>query len=229
VGLRFRHAFFDLDGTLIDPREGIVGCLQCALEAIGAPIPEAASLERFIGPPLSDTFGRLLGRQDRERIDQAIAAYRVRFGATGLFENRVYDGIRDTLGTLRASGRSLWVVTAKPTVYSATIVEHHGLRAYFRNVHGSELNGERTDKGALIRYVLETEGLSPCDVVMIGDRLHDVLGARANGVASVAVRWGYGSLDELTAARPDAIIESTSDLIEYICGPDAHRGSQKCT
>jgi phosphoglycolate phosphatase len=220
VGRRFGHVFFDLDGTLVDPRKGIVGCLQYALEAIGEPIPEAASLERFIGPPLADTFGQLLGREDRTRIDQAIAAYRLRFGVTGLFENRVYDGIRETLRTLRASGRALWVVTAKPTVYSTTIVEHHGLRVYFRNVHGSELNGDRTDKGTLIRYVLETEGLSPRDVLMVGDRCHDVLGARANGVASVAVRWGYGSFDELTAARPDAIVESTSELIEYICRAD---------
>jgi phosphoglycolate phosphatase len=221
VGCRFGHVFFDLDGTLVDPREEIVGCLQYALEAIGAPIPEAASLERFIGPPLTDTFGQLLGVQNRERIGRAIAAYRARFGATGLFQNHVYDGMPGTLETLRASGRSLWVVTAKPTMYSARIVEHHGLRAYFRGVHGSELNGERTDKRALIRHVLGTEGLSPGDVIMVGDRRHDVVGARANGVASVAVRWGYGSLDELVAARPDVMVESTSELIEYICRADA--------
>lgn len=213
----FRHVFFDLDGTLIDPRLGIVGCLQHALGAVGAPVPEAASLERFIGPPLADTFGRLLGAADRERIARAIAAYRERFGATGLYENRVYDGIRDMLGALRAARRSLWVVTAKPTVYSTRIVEHHGLGDYFRHVYGSELNGDRTDKGALICYVLATEGLSPRDVVMVGDRVHDVLGARANGVASVAVRWGYGSPDELTAARPDVIAGSPSEVVRHIC------------
>jgi phosphoglycolate phosphatase len=214
----FRHVFFDLDGTLIDPRVGIVGCLEYALEAVGAPIPEAASLECFIGPPLASTFGQLLGAEDRERVNRAIAAYRVRFGATGLFESRVYDGVRDMLGALRATGRSLWVVTAKPTVYAARIVEHHGLRAYFRSVYGSELDGDRTDKAALIGYVLETEGLSPRDVVMVGDRVHDVLGARANGVACVAVRWGYGSSDELTTARPDATAGSPGELVRRVCG-----------
>jgi phosphoglycolate phosphatase len=218
VGRQFRHVFFDLDGTLIDPRVGIVGCLQYALEAIGAPVPAAASLERFIGPPLADTFGRLLGAADRERIDRAITAYRVRFGATGLYENRVYEGIRDMLGALRSAGRSSWVVTAKPTVYSARIVEYHGLRAYVRKVHGSELNGARSDKGVLIGHVLETEQLSPREVVMVGDRAHDVLGARANGVASIAVRWGYGSLDELTTARPDLIVGSPAEVVRHVCG-----------
>jgi phosphoglycolate phosphatase len=218
VGRQFRHVFFDLDGTLIDPRVGIVGCLQYALEAIGAPVPDAASLERFIGPPLADTFGRLLGAADRERIDRAIAAYRVRFGATGLYENRVYEGIRDMLAALRAAGRSSWVVTAKPTVYSARIVEYHGLRAYVRNVHGSELNGDRSDKGVLIGHVLETEQIAPRDVVMVGDRVHDVLGARANGVASIAVRWGYGSLGELATARPDVIVGSPAEIVQHVCG-----------
>jgi phosphoglycolate phosphatase len=218
VRRRGGHIFFDLDGTLIDPRVGIVGCLEYALEAVGAPIPEAAALERFIGPPLTSTFGQLLGAEDREKVDRAIAAYRVRFGATGLFESRVYEGIHDMLAALRATGRSLWVVTAKPTVYSARIVEHHGLRAYFQNVYGSELNGDRTDKAALIGHVLETERLSPREVVMVGDRVHDVLGARANGVASVGVRWGYGSADELATARPDAIAASPAELVRHVCG-----------
>jgi len=214
---RFGHVFFDLDGTLIDPREGIVGSIQYALAAMGEPPRDAASLERFIGPPLAGTFRQLLGTDDPERVQRAIAAYRVRFGATGLFENRVYDGIRAMLDSLRASGCTLWVVTAKPTVYSETIVAHHGLRRYFRKVYGSELNGERTDKGILIRYVLDIEGLSPQDVVMVGDRSHDVLGAHANGMTCVAVRWGYGSSDELESARPEAIVDTTVDVVAYAC------------
>ena len=220
------HIFFDLDGTLIDPRDGIVRSLQYALEAMGAAIPETASLECFIGPPLAGTFGHLLGTEDRERIQQAIAAYRVRFGTTGLFESRVYEGIRDALRTLHASGRSLWIVTSKPTVYSEVIVEHHGLRPYFRKVYGSELNGDRTDKAVLIRYVLETEGLSPREVLMVGDRAHDVLGARANGVGCLAVRWGFGSEDELESARPDAIVSSTVELTALFRGAAERWGSR---
>ena len=214
---RFAHVFFDLDGTLIDPRDGIVGSIQYALAAMGEPPREASSLERFIGPPLAGTFRRLLGTDDPERVQRAIAAYRVQFSAIGLFENRVYDGIRAMLDSLRAAGCTLWVVTAKPTVYSETIIAHHGLRRYFRKVYGSELNGDRTDKSVLIRYVLDTERLSPHDVVMVGDRSHDVLGAHANGMTCVAVRWGYGSSDELESARPDAIVGSTTEVVEYAC------------
>jgi phosphoglycolate phosphatase len=185
---------------------------------MGASRPDAVPLERFIGPPLAETFGHLLGTKHHESIQRAIAAYRLRFGAVGLFENRVYEGIPDTLRTLQASGRSLWVVTSKPTEYSDTIVEHHGLRRYFRKVYGSELNGDRADKRVLIRHVLETEGLSPREVLMVGDRSHDILGARANNVACIAVGWGYGSWDELASAGADAIVGSMAELIEHVCG-----------
>jgi phosphoglycolate phosphatase len=223
---RFRHVFFDLDGTLIDPRDGIVGSIQYALEALGEPIPDASSLECYIGPPLADTFARLLGTDDRQKIQRAIAAYRVRFGSAGIFENRVYDGMPDLLRALSASGRALWVVTAKPGVYSDRIIDHHGLRPYFREVYGSELNGDRSDKGVLIRHVLEKERLSSRGVLMVGDRSHDIAGARANGVACVAVRWGYGSLDELKAAGPDAIVESIAELMEYVCGSTGREASR---
>jgi phosphoglycolate phosphatase len=139
------------------------------------------------------------------------------------------EGMRDVLRTLHASGRSLWVVTSKPTVYSEVIVEHHGLRPYFRKVYGSDLNGDRTDKRVQIRYVLETEGLSPREVLMVGDRSHDVLGARANGVACLAVRWGYGSEGELESARPDAIVRSTAELIALVRGAAGRGGIQECT
>ncbi len=215
---RFTHIFFDLDGTLIDPRDGIVKSIQYALESLGEAVPDGSSLERFIGPPLAGTFRYLLGTDDRERVQQAIAAYRVRFGATGVFENRVYDGIPELLRTLGDAGCVLWVVTAKPGVYSQTIIDHHGLRAYFRGVYGSELNGDRADKGSLIRYVLEKEGLGLQEVLMVGDRSHDVVGARQNGVACVGVRWGYASPDELESAGPDAIVGSIPELLAYVRG-----------
>ncbi len=218
---RFAHVFFDLDGTLIDPREGIVGSIQYALETMGEPLRNPSTLERFIGPPLADTFGHLLGTENPERIGRAIAAYRVRFGDTGIFENRLYDGVPALLDTLGAAGCGLWVVTTKPAVYAEQIVDHHGLRDRFEGVYGSELNGERSDKGVLIGHVLEMEGLSSREVVKVGDRSRDVTGARANGVACVAVRWGYGTAEELESAKPDAIVGSVSELVEYVCGPTA--------
>jgi len=217
-GSRFAHIFFDLDGTLIDSAEVRVGSVQCALNSFGEPTRDPSSLERFIGPPLDGTFRQLLGTNDGERVQRAIAAYRVRFGASGVFENRVYDGIREALGALGESGRTLFVVTSKPGVYAQTIVDQHGLRRHFRGVYGAELHGERSDKGILIRYVLDEEWLSPRDVLMVGDRAQDVVGAHENGVACVAVRWGYGSREELAAARPDAIVDSVSELMNWMCG-----------
>jgi phosphoglycolate phosphatase len=117
------------------------------------------------------------------------------------------------------------VVTTKPGVYAEKIIDHHGLRGYFRAVYGAELNGDRSDKGVLIRHVLQKEGLSARGVLMVGDRSRDVVGARANAVASVAVRWGYGSAEELESARPDAIVASTAELLEYVCGSGSGGGA----
>jgi phosphoglycolate phosphatase len=221
--LRFAHVFFDLDGTIIDPRDGIVGSFQYALNELGEPPRAAASLERFIGPPLSEAFGDLLATEDPDRIQRAIAVYRLRFGRTGIFESRVYDEMGDLLRTLSATGCGLWVVTTKPGVYAEKIIHYHGLRGYFRAVYGAELNGDRSDKAVLIRHVLQNEGLSAREVLMVGDRSRDVVGARANAVASVAVRWGYGSAEELESARPDAIVARPAELLEYVCGSGSGR------
>ena len=214
---RVAHCFFDLDGTLVDPRGGIVGSIQYALQTLGEPARDPVFLERFIGPPLAGTFRTLLGTDDAGRIREAIAAYRVRFVATGIHQNIVYEGIPEGLRALCDSGVALRVVTSKPAEYAERIVDARGLRSYFAGVHGSTLDGERTEKGALIRHVLESEGLSPRTVVMVGDRVHDVVGARENGVACVAVRWGYGSPEELHAARPDAIVNTMAELLAYLC------------
>jgi len=128
LGSHLVHIFFDLDGTLIDPRDGIVKSIQYALHALGEPTRDPSWLERFIGPPLAGTFRQPLGTNDGERVQQAIAAFRVRFGALGVFESRVYDGIPETLRALEKSGRGLFVVTSKPGVYARTVVDHHTRR-----------------------------------------------------------------------------------------------------
>jgi phosphoglycolate phosphatase len=194
------NVLFDLDGTLTDPREGIVACLRHALRSLGHPCPPMADLVECIGPPLRDSFSRLLGTEDSGVIDEAIALYRARFSATGIFENAVYPGVPEALTELRALGMTLYVATSKPYPFARRIVEHFGLTPFFRRVHGSELSGIRADKGELIAHVLELETLSSGSTVMVGDRAHDVLGARARGVFPLAVLWGYGSRAELTAA-----------------------------
>src|SRR5215510_7360180 len=199
------NVLFDLDGTLTDPREGIVACLKHALLRLGHKCPSDSELSRFIGPPLHKIFETLLGSTDPKDIDSAVTLYRQRFSSTGMFENIVYPGIHSALTTLRRGGAALFVATSKPHVFAKRIVEHFGLMDYFRAVYGSELDGTRSNKSDLIAYVLKSESLSPHMTVMVGDRAHDIAGARAHGVFPIGVLWGYGSYDELIAAGATAL------------------------
>jgi phosphoglycolate phosphatase len=208
--------FFDLDGTLTDPARGITRCLQHALRASGREAPPAASLRRYIGPPLRRTFAELLATDEPAVIEAAVAHYRERFSAVGLYENEVYPDVPDGLATLHDAGHRLWVVTSKPEVYARTIVGHFGLAALFRNVYGSELSGERADKVELVAHVLERERIEPAGARMIGDRAEDVLGGRANGTGTIGVLWGFGTEDELTAAKADVLVDSMARLSAHV-------------
>lgn len=206
------NVLLDLDGTLTDPREGIVGCIKYALNELAHSCPGDSELARYIGPPLQETFSTLLSSSDPARINTAIALYRERFAVTGMFENAVYPGIAEALSDLRELGAVLYVATSKPQVYAVKIVEHFGLHEFFRAVYGSELDGTRSNKADLIAHILKTEALSPGSTCMVGDRLHDVIGAKANSVFPVGVLWGYGSRDELVAAGAAALCESPATL-----------------
>lgn len=205
--------FFDLDGTLCDPREGIVRCIQYALVRSGrATLPEE-QLVRFIGPPLHDCFASLLGSTDGISIQRAVDFYRERFIAKGIFENRVYPGITEMLSALENDGYRLFVVTSKPAVFAREILEQSGFMRFFRGVYGSELDGTRADKGELIAHVLERERIHPAGAIMIGDREHDIKSALANGVRPIGVLWGYGSGEELEKAGATALCETPQSII----------------
>ena len=206
---------FDLDGTLTDPGVGIVRCIRHALAALGRDEYDDARLRRCVGPPLADSFRLLLQTEDEATLARAVALYRERFGTVGLFENAVYDDIPELLRELHAQGRELYVVTSKPHVYARRIVRHFGLEGWFREIYGSKLDGTRVHKRELIRWVLEREQLAPGDACMIGDRGHDVAGARANGVRAIGVLWGYGSREELAAAGADALVEMVPELLAH--------------
>ena len=208
--------FFDLDGTLTDPREGIVGSLRYALGELEVPVPTDDELSRLIGPPLHESLKRILGPRRAKSLPRALELYRERFATVGMFENAVYPGIPEALARLRGAGWSLWVVTSKPTVFAAPILEHFALTRYFAGVYGAELSGERSDKGELVAHVLRTEGVAAEQATMIGDRRHDVAGARANGVRALGVLWGYGTLDELIDAGADGLFENVADLVELL-------------
>jgi len=194
------NVLFDLDGTLTDPREGIVACLKHALRGVGQSSPPDAELLRYIGPPLRETFASLLGSAGPGAVEEAVALYRERFAATGIFENVVYPTVPAALAELQALGMTLYVATAKLQLFAERIVDYFGLAGFFHRVYGSELDGTRAIKSELIAYVLRTESLSPDSTVMVGDRAHDVRGAVANGVLPIGVLWGYGSREELTTA-----------------------------
>jgi phosphoglycolate phosphatase len=205
------NILFDLDGTLTDPREGIVACIKHGLSSLGEPSPPDSDLERFIGPPLQDTFAGLLAG-DSARIGAAIRAYRERFAALGMFENAVYSGIPQVLESLGALGATLFVATSKPQVFAEQILAHFGLTRHFKEIFGSELSGVRSDKGELIGHALLTARLRSDDTIMVGDREHDVRGALRNHIRAVGVLWGYGSREELTAAGAELLLEQPSDL-----------------
>ena len=207
-----RQLCFDLDGTLTNPRNGIVGCLRHALTAVDADIPSDAELEACIGPPLQQSLRRLLGDPDESVLAEALTRYRERFSAVGMYENEVYSGIPELLRALGGAGRILRVVTSKPSVFAERILAHFDLSQHFAGVHGSELSGVRSDKVELLAHVLETQRIAAKDAVMIGDRSHDVVGARANGVRAVGVLWGYGTRAELTVAGADELYETVAAL-----------------
>lgn len=210
------NVVLDLDGTLTDPKEGILACVKYALRAVGSEIPADGELEGFIGPPLQDSFTTLLGPNDQSRLNDAIALYRERFLSKGMFENAVYPGIRDVLIGLRELGVSLHVATSKPLVFAERIVEHFDLRGFFSSVHGSELDGARSNKSELIAYLLKVESLPAPATIMVGDRAHDVVGAKANGVLAIGALWGYGSREELVSAGAELLCEQPSMLVETV-------------
>ncbi len=203
---------FDLDGTLTDPALGIVRSMAYALTEMGQTPPSHAELQRYIGPPLRTTFATLLDTEDSAEIETAVAHYRHRFADVGLYENEVFAGIGDLLDTLNDEGHTLYVATSKPQVYAERIVSHFGLDHAFAKVYGCELDGTRANKADLILYLLLQEKVDAAECVMIGDREHDILGARANGVAGVGVTWGYGSAEELHAAGAVTVVETVGDL-----------------
>lgn len=210
------NLLFDLDGTLTDPYQGITKCISHALEKMGRTSPPQMSLRWCIGPPLKDSFTKLLEIADDNLAEKALSFYRERFGTIGLYENKVYECIPETLGTLQEIGHTLFVATSKPGIYAKRIIDHFVLRKYFKNIYGSELDGTRVDKTSLISYILQTESIIPSETIMIGDREHDMIGAKANNVCGLGVLWGYGTKEELEESGAHSCITHPSELISIL-------------
>jgi phosphoglycolate phosphatase len=209
--MHYQNILFDLDGTLTDPREGITRSIQYALAKLGIDEPDLRKLEHFIGPPLLQAFMQYYAF-DEARAWQAVNFYRERFKVTGLYENEMFEGVIELLQTLEAQGRHLYIATSKPWEFAREIARHFNFAKHFKVIYGSELDGTRTNKVELIAHILEQEGLVPANTLMIGDRKHDLIGARSNGLDCVAVGYGFGGREELEGETPTYHFETLAQL-----------------
>ena len=208
----YQYLFFDLDGTLTDPGEGITNSVAYALDKFGITVTDRSSLYPFIGPPLVDSFMKFYGFS-HEDAERAVVCYREYFRDRGIFENRLYKGIPEVLKALRDAGKTLVIATSKPEPFAKRIVEHFGLSPYFTLVAGASFDETRSEKWDVIEYAIDRLKLTDrSEIVMIGDRKHDIIGAKKTGLDSVGVLWGYGDREELTAAHADVIFDTVGQL-----------------
>ncbi len=209
--MNYTHAFFDLDGTLTDSAPGIVNSVCYALRKLGITPPPREELTCFIGPPLAWSFSTYFGMNDIE-AQRAVDAYREYYRAGGLLENSVYDGIPALLQKLNDAGIICILATSKPHIFANRILQHFSLDGYFKLVSGPELDGTRGEKSEVIAYALEQLGIDGSRVLMIGDREHDVLGAKQFGIDCAGVLWGFGSEDELRIAGATYLCRTADDV-----------------
>lgn len=211
----FNTVLFDLDGTLTDPGRGITNSVAYSLKKFGIEVEDKKELYKFIGPPLYESFMKYYGFS-KEKAETAVEYFREYFRDTGIFENEVYDGIENLLNEIRVSGRKIILATSKPEEFAKRILVHFGLNKYFDFIAGATMDSSRVEKSDVIAYALKEGCYSSENAVMIGDKMHDILGAKKNGLASIGVLFGYGSRDELEKANADFIAETVEDIIKFI-------------
>lgn len=204
---------FDLDGTLTDSGEGIINCAILALEHFGLPVPSREEMRVFVGPPLHETFVRF--GVPKDKAEEAVVVYRSRYIPIGKYENTPYPGIRELLETLKAEGHKLYVATSKPEQMSVDILQHFDLAKYFDQICGATMDTSRANKEAVIAYLLEQNGRAD-NMVMVGDTKFDVIGAKAHGIPTVGVSWGYGEVGDMVDAGAVAIADTAGELLELL-------------
>ncbi|HDR4422644.1 HAD family hydrolase [Bacillus cereus group sp. TH152-1LC] len=210
---------FDLDGTLTDPKEGIVNSVLYALKKLGIEELHVSELDSFIGPPIQQSFVERYNMNEGE-VERAVFYFREYLKQRGLLENNVYEGIPSLLKQLKDTGKRLFIATSKPTIFAEQVIEHFQLTKYFEGIIGSNLDGTRIKKEEIISHLLQTneelnKELNKEDIVMIGDRKHDIIGANHNGIASIGVLYGYGSKTELTEVGATHIVNDVKELHHF--------------
>ncbi len=214
-GKMYQYILFDLDGTITDSREGITKAAQYALKTVGIEA-ELEELERFIGPPLRDSFLTFYGDViNKTNVDRVVASYREYFEPKGIFQNKVYEGVPEMLKKLKDEGRKLALASSKPEVFVRRILEYFSLEEYFDVIVGSMLDGTRENKEEIVSEALRLIFVDTPDLkntVMVGDRKFDIEGAKAKKVTSIGVRYGFSELGELEEAGADFIVDTVLDL-----------------
>ena len=212
--MKYKTALFDLDGTLTDPKEGITKSVRYALNHFSIEVKDLDELTKFIGPPLRDSFREFYNFSEKE-AEEAVSKYREYFTEKGIFENTLYSGTIDMLDKLKSGNITMLIATSKPTLYAKKIAEHFKFANYFDFIAGSELDGRRSLKNEVIDYALKSVSCSQKKppIIMIGDRKHDITGAKEMGINSIGVTWGYGSRTELEEAGATQI----ADCMEELC------------
>src|ERR1700752_163558 len=214
--MKIRNVFFDLDGTLSDPAEGIVRCIQHSMAKLDLPCPPAEELTPYIGPPLREGLALICNSKDEAFIEKIVGVFRERFSTVGLFENTMYSEVPQMLHALQSNSYRLFVATSKPTVFAKRIIDHFSIDHHFIDIHGNNLEGTLDDKAQILRELLDKHELVPGETLMVGDRKHDVIAASRNGVSSLGVTYGYGSRDELTGAGADYVCASPTEVVSQI-------------
>ena len=210
----YKNVLFDLDGTLTNPVLGITNGFIYALEKYNIKVLEVEKLYSFIGPPLFDSF-KTFNFTDEE-ANQAVMYYREYYKDKGLLENELYDNIHIMLQSLKDRGYLLVVATSKPTVFSVEILKHFGLDKYFTFVSGASLDGKLSKKGDIIKVALDNLNLKPSETIMVGDRKHDIFGAKEHNLDSIGVLYGFGNEEELVDAGATYIIKEVLDILNIL-------------
>lgn len=214
----YKYLFFDLDGTVTDSAEGIYNSVAYALEKLGFPVEDKTTLRPFIGPPLTESFKNFCGF-DEEKTKLGVQYYREYYPEKGIFENKVYDGIPELLKKLHDSGKKVILATSKPEPFAVRILEHFGIAQYFDLIVGSTFDTSRQNKADVLRYAVQTIGADePERSLMIGDRLHDVVGAHEIGMDCAYVLFGFGSREEAAEYKAEYIIDTVDSLGEFLMG-----------
>lgn len=216
VGALYRAVLFDLDGTLTESGIGITKSVQYALEKMGKPEPDLEKLKVFVGPPLMEQFMRY-AEIDEEAARKAVEIYRERYSTIGIYENNLYPGVEEMLSELKNKGYYLAVSSSKPEFFVNQILDYFHIAQYFDAIVGSEMGGNRTKKSEVIEETLRRLNMEKYrdQVIMVGDKEHDVLGAREAGMECIAVTYGYGSKEELNHANPMKQVDSTEELLHF--------------